>query len=165
MSALVRHEDGKALNWGANLVGNESDGFQWKIHLETIVNEEDDRRPIYEVTNRGWRLVGPEFKSRHEGSKFLGFSPGLKDESVSKNWDRLIEEYHGLFSDEIETRERFNERHTPKFGRPSQGRTQRMQFSATPELRQWLEGLRRPGENVSSVTFQLLEEIRAKKSE
>lgn len=157
MTALVRHEDGKEFNWNAALKGNEEEGFQWAISLHRIVDEENNHI-IYEVTNRGWRTVGPEFKTRTEGSKFLGFSGGR--ENVSKNWDRLIEEYHGLFSDEIETYQQFHSENKPKFGRPSQGRTERMQFSATPELRKWLESQVKPGENVSLVTFRLLEEIR-----
>jgi hypothetical protein len=155
MTALVRHEDGKALNWGANLVGNDTDGFQWKIVLETIVDEEDNRR-IYETTNRGWRIVGPEFKTRNEGSRFLGFEPGHKGDT-SKNWDRLIEEYHGLYSDEIETRERFNAENKPKFGRPSQGRTERLQVAITPALRQKIKNQTKPGESESQAVFRLLE--------
>lgn len=157
MTALVRHEDGKSFNWGATLKGDEASGFQWAINLERIVDEEDNRR-IYVVTNRSWRLVGPEFTKRTEGSRFLGFESGHKGDT-SKNWDRLIEEYTGLFSDEIETYEQFHGENIAKFGRPSQGRTERMQFSATPTLRQWIKDQMKPGENESSVTFRLLEEL------
>lgn len=160
MTALVRHEDGKSLNWGAGLSGNEVEGFQWKIALERIVDEEDNRR-IYDVTNRGWQRVGPEFSTQKEGSRYLGFESGSKGDT-SKNWDRLIAEYHGLFSDEIETREQFHAENKPKFGRPSQGRTERLQFSATPELKAWIEDQMKPGENVSLAVYRLLEGIRNK---
>lgn len=157
MTALVRHEDGKSLHWGATLKGDDESGFQWALNLERIVDEEDEHR-IYVVTNRGWRLVGPEFMERSEGSRFLGFERGKAD--TSKNWDRLIGEYHSLFSDEVETYEQFHGERVARFGRPSQGRTERLQFSATPALREWLEGQMKPGENVSLVTFRLLESVR-----
>lgn len=160
MTALVRHEDGKNYTYGAELRGDKINGYQWSITLEAVVDEEDNHR-IYDVTNRGWQSVGPVFEENTETARFLGFSPGMK--TTAKNWDPLIEEYNGLFSDEIETRERFNAENRPKFGRPSQGRTERMQFSASPELRHWLEAQIQPGENVSLVTFRLLEELRKSK--
>ena len=53
--------------------------------------------------------------------------------------------------------------HRP-MGRPSQGREKRMQFTATPELAEWLEAKRRErGEkSVSTIIFELLERVRNK---
>lgn len=154
--AVQRHEDGKTFDWDISL-RDTNDGFQWSIRLDAIIDEE---KRIYDVLNRMWMFVGPEFKTRVEGSRFLGFSSGAKDATVSANWDRVTEEYHSHFANEIETRERFNERNKPKFGRPSQGRTERMQFSATSELRAWINAQKKPNENESLVVFRLLEEMR-----
>lgn len=152
--AIMRHEDGKDYSYDINLL-NVQDGFQWSIRLEFILDEGHK----YETTNRPWRSVGPEFKTRAEGLRFLGLSSGLKEAAITKNWDKVIEEYNGLFSDEIESHRQFRAEEK-KFGRPSQGRTERMQFSATPELRRWLESQMKPGENTSLITFRLLEELR-----
>lgn len=154
---LVRHVDGKDFHWGCSLAGNEVEGFQWNLALETIV--EDGQ--IYDVVNRGWQPVGPAFETRSEGSRYLGFSGPKKDSSA--HWDRLIEEYHGLFSDEISTRLRGGHHSYKKFGRPSQGRSERLQFSATPELRRWLGEQVKPGENISLVVFKLLESLKERK--
>lgn len=154
MTAIVRHEDGKSIHWDASLAGNGP--YQWTLRIECIVDEEDNHR-IYDVTNRSWRSVGPEFDTQNEGSKYLGFKYGLKEQSVSKNWDQLIDEYNSLFSDEIETHERFGQ--DKKFGRPSQGRTERLQVAVTPEIKRWIEEQIKQGENISLVTFRILQNL------
>lgn len=48
-----------------------------------------------------------------------------------------------------------------KMGRPSQGRSHRLQAMITPDQAAWLESQRQPGEkSVSEVVFRLLENLR-----
>ena len=52
----------------------------------------------------------------------------------------------------------------PRMGRPSQGRSIRLQATITPDLQAWLDSQRRSGESLSDVIFRLLSEIRAARS-
>lgn len=48
-----------------------------------------------------------------------------------------------------------------KMGRPSQGRSARLQAAITPDLQAWLESQRQPDEkSISEVAFRLLEKLR-----
>lgn len=137
------------------LVGDEE--FQWSLCLSEIVpNGVGNGLPAYDVTNRQWQCVGPVFKSRSEGSRYLGYEG--KSEKVREHQDQLIEEYNGLYSDEVETRERFNSDNRPKFGRPSEGRDRRLQFSTSVKVERWLESQKQGGESLSNVIHRILEE-------
>jgi hypothetical protein len=140
-----------------NMLVGDDEEFQWNLCLAEIVpNGVGNGPPIYEVTNRRWECVGPVFKSRSEGSRYLGYEG--KSEKVREHQNLLIEEYNTLYSDEVETRERFNSANKPKFGRPSEGKDQRLQFSTTMKVRKWLESQQRVGESLSQVVNRILEE-------
>jgi len=154
--SIVRTEYGY-MHYENSLQGDESSKFQWNLVLSTIVDE-DAGHKAYRVKNRHWELVGPEFKTREEGSRFLGYNGG-KGGDVSKNWSQLVAEYNALYSDEIETTENLPPFERKSFGRPSTGRNQRLQFSATFELRTWLESQATNKESLSQVTFRLLNQM------
>lgn len=44
-------------------------------------------------------------------------------------------------------------------GRPSQGRSVRLQATITPEQMHWLNSQRQPGESISDVVFRLLNDL------
>jgi len=46
-----------------------------------------------------------------------------------------------------------------QMGRPSQGRSVRLQINVTPEVTSWLESMRGPDQSISDVVFHLLEGI------
>ena len=46
-------------------------------------------------------------------------------------------------------------------GRPSQGRSVRLQATITPGLQMWLDSQRHAGESLSDVVFRLLNEFSA----
>ncbi len=138
------------------LVGD-TDEFQWSINLDHISQEGvGNGPPIYDVVNRKWQCVGPVFKSRSEGARYLGYEG--KGEKVREHQDQLIEEYNSLYSDEIETHERFNADHKPKFGAPSQGRDRRLQFSTSSAIEGWLKSQQQVGESFSQTIHRILEE-------
>lgn len=140
-----------------SLQGHENSGFQWNIDLQEIVpNGVGNGLPAYEVTNRKWESVGPVFKKRSEGARWLGYEGG--GEKAIEHGDQLIAEYNSLYSDEIETRERFHPENKPKFGRPSQGRDRRLQFSTSAKVENWLESQKQGAESVSQTIHRILEE-------
>lgn len=138
------------------LVGD-GEEFQWSLCLAEIVpNGVGNGLPAYDVTNRNWQCVGPVFRSRSEGSRWLGYEG--KGEKAREHQDQLIEEYNGLYSDEVETRERFNSENKPKFGRPSEGRDRRLQFSTSAKVEAWLDAQRQGNESLSNVIHRILEQ-------
>ena len=46
-----------------------------------------------------------------------------------------------------------------KFGRPSQGRTERLQVAVTPKLLEWIKGQVQGDESISQIVNRLLEGI------
>jgi hypothetical protein len=142
--------------YNVNLVGD-NDEFQWSINLDHISpNGVGNGLPAYEVTNRNWQCVGPVFKSRSEGARWLGYEG--KGDKVREHQDQLVEEYSSLYSDEIETRERFHPENKPKFGRPSQGRDRRLSFYTSAKVESWLGSQRQGNEALSNVIHRVLEE-------
>jgi hypothetical protein len=142
--------------YGVSLKGDENNGFQWNIALQEIVpNGVGNGWPIYEVTNRTWELVGPVFEKRAAGARWLGYEGG-SDKTV-EHGDQLIAEYNGLYSDEVETRSRFEPEYKPKFGAPSQGRDRRLQFSTSSDVERWLQSQRQGTESLSQAIHRLLE--------
>lgn len=140
-----------------SLQGDDYNGYQWNIVLQEIVpNGVGNGLPAYETTNRKWELVGPVFKSRSEGARWLGYEG--KQEKAKEHGDQLIAEYGDLYSDGIETRERFNSNNKPKFGRPSEGRDRRLQFSTSAKVENWLESQKKGNESISNVIHRILEE-------
>lgn len=143
--------------YNVNLQGDENTGFQWNIVLDRIVDE-DAGHKVYRVKNRSWEKVGPEFETREQGSRYLGYDHG-KSGDVRQHWADLVAEYQQKFSDEVETIDNITFE-LRKFGRPSTGRDRRLQFSATATLEAWLESQKIGKESLSQTTFRLLEELR-----
>ena len=50
----------------------------------------------------------------------------------------------------------------PRMGRPSQGRSERLQSMITPDLKEWLEAQKSQGETMSDVVFRLFSELMSK---
>ncbi len=50
----------------------------------------------------------------------------------------------------------------PRMGRPSRGRSVRLQVAITPALYDWLQSQAKNGQSISDVVFKLLEESRQK---
>jgi hypothetical protein len=165
MSAYCIHIDGIDYLYDASLSPNIGDGpeygpYQWMIRLERVVDVDTGNR-IYEVLNRPWMKVGPEFRTREVGGNYL-----FGKRETSENWDSLIKEYQNLFNDLLKTRENLKtEQRTFSLGRPSQGRTDRLQFSCTPQLKEWLESKRIEKESLSETINRLLEGLKSNSPE
>ena len=155
MSYLIEAPDGKREY--ENRIIEDGGKYQWAFTLFRV----DEWR----TTNRGWRRVGPEFETRRQCARYLGwksanqFNPTDEDR---KHRDELIQEYNDLFADEPLEFLPHNGQEPPRMGRPSQGRSVRLQPMVTPELAEWLEGqkIHNGDKSVSDVVFKLLEEIR-----
>lgn len=158
--SFVRYNEGKEYTWNVQLNGNDVDGFQWAICLDSIKDvEEGQYGQVYDVTNRPWRRVGPSFDTRAAGANYLGLGESRRDTGSPGHLDNLIAEYEEMFSSEVETHTRHGQE-ARRFGRPSQGRTERLQFSATPQLKHWIGQQAAKNESVSQVVFRLLEDLR-----
>ena len=129
--------------------------WQWSINLHLIIDEKQGH-VIYDVLNRPWQRVGPTFQTQDAGAHYLGLDD-RENRNARKNADRLIEEYNGLFDDTIQTRQRLHAEREKTFGRPSQGRSIRLQVGVTRELNNWIVRKQKGTESVSETVFRLLE--------
>ncbi len=140
--------------------GDKDGPFQWKFMLSRIIElpaNDNDMKRIFVVVNRGWRHVGPEFLTRKTGSQYLGYNE--KNDKVVENRDRLIAEYDAQFSDAVETH-RQSSQEKKRFGRPSEGRSERLQFSTTPVIADWIASQSKKDESFSQTLHRLLEEMK-----
>src|SRR5579859_5233875 len=97
MSYLIEAPDGKR-EYEKRIIELDSGRFQWTF---TLLRVQD----MGFVTNRGWQRVGPEFETRQQCARYLGWVSAnqLKPtEKETQNRDDLLREYDALFSDALE---------------------------------------------------------------
>lgn len=149
---IVETLDGR-LDYNNVLVHLDNGRYGWNLNLARVDTNN--------VLNRGWRLVGPEFDTIAQGSRFLGIGQHGTEGDPIKNGLALVAEYDSLFDTPIEFGKEWgtDEIRPPILGRPSLGLSVRLQPNVTKETEAWLERQRRGNESINKVAARILMQL------
>jgi hypothetical protein len=132
---------------------------QWRDAHRDLLNEHERiRKRKNREEKRKAMIYQISYEVSHEGQENIANVLPVEAESEARAIEYaqhvLEEKYPGeegyvLLECEI----------VPRMGRPSQGRSYRLQAAITPELAMRLEGQRQPGESLSDVAYRLLDKV------